>query len=247
MKKESPYIFIPTDKNSPICLMTDGKMHILSSDINNELYKNHFLYILSDDEIKECDWVIDKHFERSPIKCLNTPDDMIFAGYKKIIATTNPELHGNIDDAPFVGSTIVTAGIPSISQSDIEYIISLYNSKDKEVDELAKKFTDAIWIHCPTAVQLTETVNACVKIALQDNAEKKFTLDDIKKCLNCFTDEAPASYIKREIIKFFTKEQPKSDTVMVEYEFGLTPFGMKEYGKKPIQPKIKDSCIVIIK
>lgn len=252
MKKQSHFVFIPTDKKTLISLTTDGALLL-----NEPIGICQHLYILSDDEIKEGDWHFNKLAINSPkggpiekasknvasnwARNMSYNDGKSFLrdDYKKIIATTNPEL--------------IKDGVSTILQSDIEHCISLHSGKGKEVvsDALPKNVEKYI----STANEWEKVLlrnfykwiqnNQC----LQDNADKKFTLNDIDSAIDKATITMPSGdhyYTKAEIINSLTKEQQKRDTVMVEYEryLGTGCNGIDFYSK----PKLnKDGNIIIVR
>ena len=87
------------------------------------IYLNNFIYILSDDEIKESDWCYDEYnkiiFKN---KSTGTPGMS-----KKIIATTDTSLHGNYNEN--IGSKIYSENyvLSQPSQQFIEQYIKTYN------------------------------------------------------------------------------------------------------------------------
>lgn len=238
MNKPLQFIFLPTDKaiETNSLYMIDGKLRVCQ-DVMNELMKYEdkikpqYLYILSD-EPQEGDWCIAKK-KYGPMKYGNVFNEMIPAPHdcNRIIATTNPEL--NREKYLSEGMKSNDSFIPSISQSDIEYIISLYNGKDKEVDisQLAKDtFSTGIDDYGSARTCFVMGFKKCLEL----NADKKFTLEDMGNIMNLGMslrqdqlnghtsksgDEALNDYIQS-----LTKEQSKSNTILVEYEAVPTEF-----------------------
>lgn len=239
MKKDCPYIFLPTDKASKIYLQ-NGKMCYDETIVERiKDCNDQHVYVLSDETPKENDWVygMDGLFQYKGK--VNIPDVEL---PKKIIATTNPELI-------YAKGIVVDGFVASISQSDIEFIISLYNGKDKlkvarNVLSADKRFSE----------KDLDNVMFGYELALQDNADKKFTLDDMNKAIdmamgfrNLPDNGLP---VRDNIIQILTNSRPKRDTVMVEYEETHEPYPDKFYptaSKSVWRPKLKDGCIVIIK
>lgn len=276
MKKECQFVILPTDK-SEIFLKADKLVYFPSrclhtKDDDNKIYPHH-IYILSDAEIKDGDWIIvptsDGKTEFDWSDCKPEKSKHVYASNKfvwKIIASTDPELHYTKNRLP--GVTTYDKNILKISQSDIEYIISLYNGKGKEIDvKKIKQFAKDECIKYSKDIQsqaekfqaqidyeygFLKGYNQC----LQDNADKKFTLEDIKRAwehgayiqeTDCFNTNAYDKFIES-----LTKEQPKKDTVMVEYEvdpewlLDHPPFSAP-YPPAVKIPKTKDGYIVIVK
>lgn len=138
MNKPSTYILLPTNKPSNLFLL-DGK---LIFDENGKWVNgltrndNQYLYILLDDEIKEGDSFIDTNNEVS--RCKEKDLGLTMSGWRKIIATTNPKLSD-----PFSVGLLKKKieCVAKISQSDIEYIISLYN-ESKALERLNEVWGD---------------------------------------------------------------------------------------------------------
>ena len=87
MKKKAQVIMLPTDKVDDVVMKwRDGKI------------RNHHLYIVTDDEIKEGDWALsmEEVTKDNPIKGVYpykvTDVEQVHWDDKKIIATTDPEL-----------------------------------------------------------------------------------------------------------------------------------------------------------
>src|SRR6185369_5305565 len=129
MKKKCQVVMLPTEKASIIQKWGVWLFYDINKKLSNREPKAIFqqLYILSDEEIKEGDWILDNR----PIKENDEDANLITkAEYnidvhplvKKIIATTNSELW--ID--PRINQIHIV--IPSIPQSFIEEYIKEYNS-----------------------------------------------------------------------------------------------------------------------
>lgn len=350
MNKQLQYILLPTDKASKLHINNTNKelfYSVLFAD-KCSLSQPQHLYILSDDEIvlssNNIGYFIRSHSMTNNSDLIQNPLFISNYKYKKIIATTNPELLGKpfIDSSNYPnGEPIGIYGIPSIFQSDIEYIISLHNWKGKEemewypsaitssgtdigeegkdwewkqrikpkevdVEKLAEDFCSNNGVKGGGIV--FNAVKYGYNQALQSNANKKFSLEDMKaiaieiadwkdgyvgksdgRNLDAFVKEFIQSLTKQtpnaerysledmrkairkakehnlvenllppviifelgedEIIQSITKEQPKSDTVMVEYE-GYNFRNADSTGKNVIcdyRPKLKDGCIVIVR
>lgn len=266
MNKPSTYILLPTDKASPIWITTtDGKAHLGKSEESRLGVISQHIYILSNDEIKEGDWFLDtitnKFYEDAGG---NNRTGLKEGVHKKIIATTNPELHKQYAD-PTIKRWVVKDGIPSISQSDIEYIISLYNGKGKEIDVegLAEKMIrqHPDWIQEGLSEYQNGRLNGIIagyNRCLSDNADKKFTLDDIiqamyyarnldfKKYVSFEEAEETIKIWANGFLESFTKK-PKRDTVMVEYEKVEWSMSINPTLVGLFQPKFKDGCIIIVR
>lgn len=126
VKRECRVVMLPTEKANCDCKPSpDGNTyHIYSCGLvlqNSKLFlngKKANLYILSDDEIKDGDWIYHP-LDVKPIHFYQTVDliDPSSYGYKKIIATTDSSL-----------SQVSRAEIPQPSSAFIQKYIDAYNS-----------------------------------------------------------------------------------------------------------------------
>jgi len=157
MNKEVQFTLLPTGGASPVQLVhEDGRLYPSPyngddpGDMIDNLGINQHIYITSDEEIKSInDWVLcpdgktvtkvvayDTDIKNyfvfiSGAKCFINGDD-----YKKVIATTNPELTYDSKSSVKYHPSL----IPKIDQSGIEYIIKLYNTLNATVGQLASDF-----------------------------------------------------------------------------------------------------------
>jgi hypothetical protein len=135
--QECNVVILSTDKTSKLGLHSDKKLNLHDSELTKNLphYQPQHLYILSNDEIKEGNWVIaldtnivfkcNAYEAEKPIKQFKNL-------YKKIIATTDssleiPDRNGAPQYDPY--------GLPQIPKSFIEYFISEYN-KDNVISKV---------------------------------------------------------------------------------------------------------------
>lgn len=262
MNKPSQFVFLSTDKASNIMLKGDYLYY------SQELWSSYGgdkamqLYILSDDKIKEDEWAYNHY-----ANLIQKMDEFAIEDYKKdkdkfskIIATTNPELNDSIKVKDRQFTKALNSLLPSIYQSDIEYIISLYNGKGKEVDveKLADEDSkDKYWNNI--SERWVDTIdmkhrkgfirgyNQC----LQDNADKKWNTRDMihyGQWLEENDFEANQNSFDKFLEECQPKEQPKRDTVVVEYEFDDSVLAIDENDKTMyVKPELKDGNIVIVR
>jgi len=110
--------------------------------------KNQHLYIISDDEIKECDWFINNNGVWQHNGKIE-PN----GGARKVVASTDSNLKFKrlVDCDSSVGNVIHTISMPSPSQSFIDKYISEYNKGNKleevlvEYDEVYRDATKDRW------------------------------------------------------------------------------------------------------
>lgn len=118
MNKPSQFILLPTDKSTvesslSNIILVDGELKITPSKGNDA--RGHHLYILSDDEIKELDWAyctIDNDVSKISREYLKH----ISSVWKKIIATTNPELGHDLRPEISLKGKIVIPKIDAITK-----------------------------------------------------------------------------------------------------------------------------------
>lgn len=293
INKNCQYVFLSTNelsKEDEICNTAYG----FAISGKDGIGMGHHLYIISDDEINHGDYFYSKAFDNIRQSSVDKYDA---DGCDKVIATTNPELHSYVERGV---SNEFVEGVAKISQSDIEHIISLYNEKGKnvDVDKLAEKsYENGIRYkkmnsRYPYKIGYGNGYNQC----LQDNADKKFTLQDLKESynegrlnhkepiqgwdnfirplltkkfdledmrkimnigmslrqdqLNGYAGKSGEEHLQ-EYARCLDQEQPKKDTIMVEYENELCNdvldegTNYKEFVEQRL--KVKDGCIVIVR
>ncbi len=258
MNKDSQYVFLPTDKASEIFMDDNGKVfRSINIDQEQKHFKPQYIYILSDEEINKGDYFIDIN-ESSKSLYPHHAGEFDYSNspksWKKIIATTNPELWSKkVYESDMDKPDYETIGIPPISQSDIEYIISLYNEQSKEINiqALAEQSPFCDFAEQDKQVITIYAFEGGYNKCLQDNVNKKFSLQDIEEAIEfglqyTFSQKHVVQYNKdkNKFIQSLTQEQPKSNTVMVEYaEF-------TEEGHQIVtepKPALKDGNIVIVR
>lgn len=269
MKNKSTFVFLPTDKTTNIYSDYNGGLHTKTDEITVYLGNNskfQHLYILSDDEIKEGDWYLTRledgsypvHADLNPRKCSEASYD--FTNCKKIIATTNPELLDKLIESSHFDSFVSKSDVATISQSDIKYIIDLYNGKGKELDkvDVYKLATKEFNYECNGRNHLIGGFEIGYNKCLSDNADKKFTIQEVAEIVHCWKGAIKPDELNKwnlegikKFIQSLTEEQPKRDTIMVEYEEHL----VDRDGNEPqhedrvegsiLKPKLNDGCIII--
>ena len=129
--KPAQVIMLPTPKESVILLNPTTNKLVLTKEIASKVYpieeyiklgfKPQHLYIISDDEIKEGDWVI--HIGNPYFQFKESMRNLLCDDCKKIIATTNTSLNY---ETPFYGMD-EDNNFPQPSQQFIEKYIESYN------------------------------------------------------------------------------------------------------------------------
>jgi hypothetical protein len=149
MYKKCKVVMLPTSGNrSGVWLNRGDKTLYHYANHGGDI--NHHLYILSDYEIKEGDYVVAnyefnnksiaqiKYITESKMFC-NIGYDLMTNRNKKIIASTDSSLEINIS-RPFG----VTQTVTSIPQSFIEHYVSEYN-KGNKIEEVMVEYDEHVW------------------------------------------------------------------------------------------------------
>lgn len=128
MKKTFKIVMLPTEKASSIVFEDDDpikKLHICPTERQHEKWNYQHLYIISDDEIKEGDWVLNKETnEIYQRKHYNNGKSKLSEQEKKIVATTDKSL-GITDHR--VSPVPNFCDMPQIPESFIQAYIKAYN------------------------------------------------------------------------------------------------------------------------
>lgn len=139
--KKCKIVMLPSKKANIALIGVDNKtklfQHSESTYELSETITPYDLYIISDDEIKEGDWVTDGE------KVYKAPNADGFIGFYKIIATTDKSLFKEVSS---IGYTEDRARkfygkeyLPQIPQSFIEHFVSEYN-KDNQITEVMVEY-----------------------------------------------------------------------------------------------------------
>ena len=127
-------------KVAPIVFENDDpikKLHIYTPEKGLGWNFQH-LYIISNDEIKESDWYID---DANQVRRSITSDKEYWSvrkDYKKIVATTNPELwmkELDVKESRYSNDEIYLWDIPKISESFSQAYVKSYN-EGKPITEI---------------------------------------------------------------------------------------------------------------
>jgi hypothetical protein len=139
--KKAKVVMLPTDQKTNIINTNQGLLY----NSNDYIGINHHLYIISDDEIKKEDWVINSWKEIHQIT-KNDGKEYIKT-CKKIIATTNNSLTEDRQKAAFV---VTGHPLPQPSQQFIQKFVEEYNHGNiitdvlVEYEQKSKGFVNAL-------------------------------------------------------------------------------------------------------
>jgi len=188
---------LPTEKASLICLNTNEQLY-LSKEMNMADDNNEYqhLYIISDDEIKEGDWVI-HYVNQAPKLVENKMQAVLYTESleKKIVATTDKSLNEclickNTSSSDFNDHDHIN--MPQIPESFIQAYIKAYN-EGKPITEVDLEMEiDYVANATPPTKPMDPTV---YKIKTRpDNTvivhqSKMYSRDEVEYLIKCATDE----------------------------------------------------------
>lgn len=188
MKKKHELIMLPTDnvKEANALIGKYFDVHHLILRIPDDIPKGygHELYILSNDEIKEGDWVIDTV---GRVKQATKLDEN-YNGYRKIIATTNSDLKINTDYKGRLETKqdkiVYTESLPQIPLDFIKHYISEYNKgmilKEVEVEYLEEEHNNSLGKWNTIKINQDNTIN----ISIVEN--KLYTRNEVEQLIRTF-------------------------------------------------------------
>lgn len=135
-EKKCKVLLLPTNEKASLKLGQNGLL------VNNTLgYDSHFtnqhLYFLSNEEIKEGDWMYNPEREPSILQCVGKGS---LRGWKKIIATTDKSLSFTWRDNK---NDLHIYHLPQPSQSFIEKFVEEYN-KGNQITEVMVEYNEPI-------------------------------------------------------------------------------------------------------
>lgn len=245
MKKKCNVVMLATDKKQnkhsmcDLFLCTDGKLRLGNQLIGSDDAKQ-YLYILSDDEIKEGDWLVllvdnmlgKKNDIIQVIKTRYGHTDIVKANgnkhwfasevnfqkecYKKIIATTSPELWnlcrmtseefkaGNHTNCTCDGSGNL---IPKISLDFVEVYIKAYN-KGEQIKEVMVEYHSAYEYMNGKSTYIGDTspkISSNGTISITPVEERKYTREEVINILYDFTTYQGNMLPKSRITDWFNK------------------------------------------
>lgn len=182
--KRAQVIMLPTQLNTcnlvPIIKYINGKLQYLNMEFTNNSLIGQHLYIISDDEIKEGDWII---WNNKIVQAIDTA----YHTAKKIIATTDTSLkildERKSIDIPNVGGGLYFIKLPQPSQQFIEKYIESYN-KGEVITDVLVEYVKYTW-EWDYKLKVTPKDNTITIKKIKD----VFTLEDMKSAfdagMNC--------------------------------------------------------------
>lgn len=162
---------------------------------------NHYLHVLSDEEIKEGDWFYADEF--SPIEQAahfegNLVNGFIKSECKKIIATLDESLHVKTDEPNFGSYMTLSLGVrlPKISEEFVKYFISehkkgnLIEEVDVEYEDgLNKPLDEALRSSGPLVFERLKLVDNTINIIIPKE-DRLFTTKEVEDLFHKFGQQA---------------------------------------------------------
>ena len=162
------------------------------------IYLNDFIYILSNDEIKEDDWVI--HLGNPYFQFKENMRNLLCKECKKIIATTDTSLiiaHGGD-----FGSRIIPI-LPQPSQQFIKEYIESYNKGEIITDVLVEYSPSSITLQTYSNQQINDNLKALsLKVNPKDSWNRKeivVLLNKLNNTLNIGSDLTLEEWINKNL------------------------------------------------
>jgi len=191
MKKKHKIVMLPTEDKTGVKL-TSGKYDSLK-----------YLYILSDDEIKEGDWFMSafysypihntKKWREKQESMVKGSSDCSDLKYHKIIATTDPKLHAGMQRV--MRGNEVQNKIPQIPKSLIEYYVRHQPEEvELEYEEIGPGFPADIWFpklqnNEVVWVEPEPYIQKCGRIERYESRKNNITMKNLKKLPDNITEK----------------------------------------------------------
>lgn len=183
MKKKAQVIMLPTDKVDDVVMKwRDGKI------------RNHHLYIVTDDEIKEGDWCYDAltglfQYGVTPVELLKNS--------KKIIATTDSELTVNISRP--LG---ITQQLPQPSKDFVEKYCKVGGIDEVEVEYQVFPYKTGDIVSKTYRLKVNSPHNEIIIHPIKESWSREEVEMQLQYCVSLFASErglTPTSVETKEI------------------------------------------------
>jgi hypothetical protein len=191
---------LPTDKPSRLFVDIDDNKLKITQPLSGEYMMNQNIYITSDEEIKERDWIFNEELEPSVLKCSGQGS---LRGWNKIILTTDIDL--------------IKDSVQVIDDKFLEWFVKNPNCEEVEIKTryLHSYKTGETFISFSKTPEFSSRNMQCIKI------EPRYEIiipQEKPKQENCCT---PAGQIKRYVDCVGCDKKPKqmSKPTAVDYLF----------------------------
>ena len=189
---------LPTDKPSRFTFIKYYSYYRFRKDefINNDTHQNQNIYITSDEEIKEGDWIYNEEREPSVIQCIGKGS---LRGWRKIILTTDQDL--------------IKDGVQAIDDEFLEWFVKNPTCEEVEVGygwiRLTETNNEGYWVSIPdNQFEMQQEVPKMIECYfIPSNNTSSATI-----CVNCGKEKflhTIGSGIKVSKSVIITQEEPK--------------------------------------
>lgn len=188
---------IPTDKPSRLHLGNSGLV-LCDLNFSSDTINGQHLYITSDEEIKEGDWVVFNELEI--VKCtyskngeflfsepLTSSSNHHFSYFKKIILTTDQDL--------------IKDGVQAIDDNFLEWFVKNPSCEEVEVEKICNNCGEINCIHAVCSSQIALKKGVTYKIIIPNEESKQ------EFCDNCNNDICCCIVKNQETLKEYLKSR----------------------------------------
>ena len=203
---------IPTEKPSRLIIYSTllNEFRLLTEPITDWKHKRH-LYITSDEEIKEGDWIYNEEREPSVVQSIGKGS---LRGWKKIILTTDSDL--------------IADGVQAIDDEFLEWFVKNPSCDEVEVTHQLHKDEPLYQIiipqeepkctckeHNPCCCQVHGSCSTCVK--QEEHTQETLNLDEMKSKLNNALDNET----EESLTDWLKSKRGKQETLEEDLKFPL--------------------------
>jgi hypothetical protein len=177
---------IPTDKPSRVYkhLGRELKHTVRYFEQKGLLCINQNIYITSDEEIKEGDWIYNEEREPSVIQCIGKGS---LRGCKKIILTTDQDL--------------IKDGVQAIDDIFLEWFVENPSCESVEVDKNWNYPLDKSWEYKLRIIPQEEPKQE----TLEEAAKRTYTLDEVITLIKAFHLDTQEGKYSKELLDWCNK------------------------------------------
>lgn len=191
--REAKVVLLETQKSNICTYCDDNILELYAEPINKSKYKPYHIYISTDEEIKEDDWVIEGIEQMAPLyiskiekndlkRCFENWENK---SCRKIIASTDDSLIIKYDGKTSINKDWNGKLLPKITDEFIEYYIEQYNKANVIEDIVLVKLEKDTDIHSDdlpiisfTKLKVTPDDTINIKIV-----KESYSRDEVKQLL----------------------------------------------------------------
>lgn len=215
MKKEKTLVMLPGKNKTPLTLSADGKMEFFKYPVNHNAFKDtiegRHLYIFSDEELKKTDlglWILRpitneyKRLEGPP-----SVKEMYSNGWRKVIASTNPDLWKKVEPVGDGFLKVISRGVPKIGIDFVKAFSDEYNKNNiitkvmlehneihiwEDIDLLfTKNISAEEFINNPDSIQYEPKVRKNNTVIISPIKKKLHTTEEVIDLVEQFIKDSP--------------------------------------------------------